>query len=108
MKLLSIILIVTLLASPSYSAFRFPAKALEQAATQQETSIRVVTKGVVCAFCAQGLKNTFGENPAIKKVRFDEEFNYMELVLNDGAEISDEEISQGVEDSGYEVEEIIR
>lgn len=77
-------------------------------AAEPTPNIRVITKGVVCSFCAQGLKKSFKAEPAVNQITFDSEFNYLDLELKKGQSISDEDIRKVVTDAGYIVEKIIR
>jgi hypothetical protein len=73
-----------------------------------KADIRVMTKGVVCSFCAQGLKKSFRDASGIESVVFDASFMFMDIYLKKGQDITDEEISNRVINAGYLVEKIIR
>lgn len=70
--------------------------------------IQITAKGIVCSFCAQGLKKSFAKHPAVAKLQFDEEFNAMDLYLKPNAKLSDKEISKIVTEAGFLVDKIKR
>lgn len=70
--------------------------------------ITVKAKGLVCSFCAQGIKKAFQSDPAIEHISFDSEYTTIFIYLKPGQVISDDTIKQKVTDSGYVVEDIIR
>lgn len=72
------------------------------------SDIKVITKGIVCSFCAQGIKKALDENEAVKELHFNEEYNEIDIVLNLDLNISDKVITDIVTDAGYIVEKIIR
>ena len=70
--------------------------------------ITIVVKGMVCSFCAQGIKKTFGKNPSIKKVQVDLDSKLVKLeTVTDGVP-GDEEIRSLIKDAGYDVLSIER
>jgi mercuric ion binding protein len=73
-----------------------------------EADVNVIAKGVVCSFCAQGIKASFKEDPAIESIEFDSEFTSIYFYLTPGKTLTDEEITAKITDSGYEVESISR
>lgn len=77
-------------------------------AVSENAHVRVVAKGVVCSFCAQGLKKAFENAPEIEAITFDTTFNFFELIFKPGQSLSDETITQKVEDAGFKVSKMIR
>jgi copper chaperone CopZ len=68
----------------------------------------VKVNGMVCAFCAQGIKKKFGENKAIETVDVDLDSKIVKVVLKKEKKVTDEEIRKTITDSGYVVEKIER
>jgi mercuric ion binding protein len=70
--------------------------------------VTVTVKGMVCSFCAQGIKKTFGKKEDVKAIDVDLEHKIVKLDLKDGSLLSDKEIEETIKDSGYDVEKIER
>ena len=88
--------LVVLLISASMSSFAFAKE------------VKVSVKGMVCAFCAQGITKKFKAEPAVSKVDVSLEKKIVTIDLKDGQDISDEKINSILTDSGYNVEKIER
>ena len=80
--------------------------ALAQPATA--TTVRVGIRGMVCGFCATGLKKTFSSQKGVTKVEVSLENKKVVLYLEPGATLDDAVITEKVKDAGYEVTEISR
>ena len=65
-------------------------------------------KGLVCSFCAQGIKKTFSGEKGVEKVDvdLDKKIVYITAEPKDG--LTDERIKNLMTDSGYEVVDIKR
>lgn len=63
----------------------------------------VGVKGMVCAFCAQGITKKFQEQPEVDKVDVSLENKYVKLTYKEGKKLSHEKISELLTDAGYEV-----
>ena len=111
MKSVFIFALTVLLASPVFSE---PAKSLESESVAspnmriENADIRVKAKGIVCSFCAQGLKLGFRETGAVSKLIFNTEFNAMDILLNEKATLTDKEIETIIVESGFVLESITR
>lgn len=70
--------------------------------------VTVTVKGMVCSFCAQGIKKTFGKIESVKNVEVDLDKKFVKLDLKDGSTLSDEVIKGAINDAGYEVEKMER
>jgi len=70
--------------------------------------VRLAVKGMVCAFCAQGIKKKFSAEKSVEKVEVD--LDKMEVVLNlkEGMNLADEEIRKIIIDAGYALEKVER
>lgn len=67
--------------------------------------VEITVKGMVCAFCSQGITKKFKEEK-VKDVNVDLEKHLVTLVLNDGQKIPNDKIEKILKDSGYGVEKI--
>jgi copper chaperone CopZ len=65
--------------------------------------ISIAVKGMVCSFCAQGIKKTFGRKDAVEDVAVDLEKKIVTITTREGESLSDSEIRESIVDSGYEV-----
>lgn len=77
-------------------------------AISQAKPITVQVKGVVCAFCAQGIEKKFKALPEINKVMVSLESKKVELDTKEGKDVNDADINRIVTESGYEVVKIER
>lgn len=70
--------------------------------------VKVIVKGMVCSFCAQGVKKTFEKYPDVLDASVDLETKIVTLQLKEGTTMTDSEIEQAITDAGYAVEKIER
>ncbi len=70
--------------------------------------ITITVKGMVCSFCAQGIKKTFSKNENVKDIQVDLDKKVVELETSAGSSISDEELQRTINDAGYDVVKIER
>jgi mercuric ion binding protein len=68
--------------------------------------IVVSVKGMVCAFCAQGITKKFKAEPSISKVDVSLEKKTVTLDLVPGQNLADSRIETILKDAGYNVEKI--
>ncbi len=71
-------------------------------------SAKVSVNGMVCAFCAQGIKKKFSAKPAVEKVDVNLESKVVSLEFKKDQKLSDEEITKEIKDAGYAVVKIER
>lgn len=83
-----------------------PALLLTQVAFAK--NVQVTVKGMVCSFCAQGIKKKFSSEEAVGKIDVSLENHLVALELKDGKDLPDEKISSLLKDAGYTVESIQR
>lgn len=82
-----------------------PASTPPPAATQvttQAQELKVGVKGMVCAFCAQGIEKTFMSQPEISKIEVSLENKYVKLKFKEGKTLEKGKITQILKDAGYE------
>jgi copper chaperone CopZ len=70
--------------------------------------ITVTVKGMVCSFCAQGIKKTFSKFPEVESVTPDLDKNLVTIVTKEGFNLSDEKVTELITDAGFEVAQIER
>ena len=66
----------------------------------EEITIRV--KGMVCAFCAQGIEKNFKAQPEVDKVQVSLENKFVKLIFKDGKKMTNEKIREILKDAGYD------
>jgi copper chaperone CopZ len=74
----------------------------------QAKPITVQVKGMVCAFCAQGIEKKFKALPEIGKVNVSLETKLVSLDTKEGKDVSDDQIKDIVSNAGYDVVKIER
>jgi copper chaperone CopZ len=72
------------------------------------TKIEVGVDGMVCGFCAQGITKKFKKNDDVESVKVDLESKKVSLVLKDGKNLSDNQITETLKNAGYSVSKIER
>lgn len=77
-------------------------------ALAQAKPITVQVKGMVCAFCAQGIEKKFKALPEIGKVNVSLETKIVSLDTKEGKDVPDEQIKKIITDAGYDVVKIER
>ena len=89
----------TLLALTALTLFSLPANA---------KTIEIGVNGLICDFCAQGIKKTFGKVAEIESTSVDLDHGKITLVTKADADLTDEDITKRITDSGYTVTGISR
>jgi mercuric ion binding protein len=77
----------------------FSSLALAQALLQE---IKVGVKGMVCAFCAQGIEKNFLKHPEVSKIEVSLENKFVKIKFKDGQSMPKEKIAQILKEAGYE------
>jgi copper chaperone CopZ len=70
--------------------------------------ITIAVKGMVCSFCAQGIKKTFLRKDGVEQVDVDLDKKIVTIKTKDGAALSDSDVKDSIVDAGYEVVSIDR
>lgn len=70
--------------------------------------VEVKVKGMVCSFCAQGIKKKFSGNDAVSKVEVNLDDKWVRLEIVDNKILSDDQIKTSIKDAGYDVVSIER
>lgn len=64
--------------------------------------VHINVKGMVCAFCAQGLTKLFKKQDAVDKVHVSLEEKFIHLVLKKDQTMDSEKIVNLIKEAGYE------
>lgn len=64
--------------------------------------LKVSVKGMVCAFCAQGIEKKFMSQPEVAKVEVSLANKYVKLNFKDGKSLPNEKIAEILKDAGYD------
>lgn len=70
--------------------------------------IEVVVQGMVCSFCAQGIKKKFSQNPNVEKITVDLGAKKVSILTKKNSDLSDIEITKIINDAGYTIGNIKR
>lgn len=74
--------------------------ALSSAAWANE--LKVGVKGMVCAFCAQGIEKKFKAQNEVESINVSLENKFVTIKFKEGKSIPNDKIAQLLKDSGYE------
>ena len=75
---------------------------LSSAFARAGEELKVGVKGMVCAFCAQGIEKKFNAQPEVEKVQVSLENKFVKLNFKDGKRLANEKIKEILKDAGYE------
>lgn len=81
---------------------------LALATSAHAKTIEMGVKGLVCAFCAQGIEKKLRKLPATADVVVSLEERLVAVALKDGQDIPDAELRKALTDAGYTVTTIQR
>ena len=70
--------------------------------------ITIAVKGMVCSFCAQGIKKTFLRKDGVESVDVDLDKKIVTIKTKQGTTLPDAEVKESIVDAGYEVLSIER
>jgi mercuric ion binding protein len=70
--------------------------------TAQPQEIKVGVKGMVCAFCAQGIEKKFKSQPEVASVDVSLENKYVKLKFKEGKSLPKDKITEILKDAGYD------
>lgn len=71
-------------------------------------TITIRIDGMVCAFCAKGIEQLFGDEVAVETVHVDIDKAQARVTTKSDATLSDARIQELVKEAGYEAGEISR
>lgn len=78
------------------------ASATEAIVSTQPQELKVNVKGMVCAFCAQGIEKNFKNQAEVSEVEVSLEKKYVKLKFKQGKSLDQDKITQILKDAGYE------
>lgn len=90
---INFIMIALLISIPSFAAQR---------------EVVATVKGMVCAFCAQGITKKLKAEASVETVDVSLEKKLVTIKLKDGKDLADQTLEKILVDSGYNVEKIER
>lgn len=64
--------------------------------------IKIGVKGMVCAFCVQGIEKQFKAQPEVSEVEVSLEKKFVKLKFKEGKTLSKDKMSEILKDAGYE------
>lgn len=73
-----------------------------------EVSIVVHVKGMVCAFCVQGIEKKVLAETAVQSVQVSLEESKVSISLKEGSTLADPRINEIIKSAGYNVDKIER
>lgn len=73
-----------------------------KAEVAKPADVKIGIKGMVCAFCAQGIEKSFKSQPEVAKIDVSLENKTVVVKFKDGKSLSKEKMSEILKDSGYE------
>lgn len=104
-----LMMITFLLTNVAYAKSDKRAKQSEQAVLATTATvapaaneIKVGVKGMVCAFCAQGIEKNFKAQKEVAKIEVSLENKFVKLTFKEGQTLSKEKISELLKEAGYE------
>jgi mercuric ion binding protein len=66
------------------------------------SEVKVGVRGMVCAFCAQGIEKKFKEQSEVDSINVSLENKYITIKYKEGKSLPQDRITQLLKDSGYE------
>lgn len=70
--------------------------------------LTATVKGMVCDFCARAVSKVFSRNEAVESVHVDLDLSEIHVMLKPGADLSDADVADMIEQSGYALVSIER
>jgi periplasmic mercuric ion binding protein len=64
--------------------------------------LKVGVKGMVCAFCAQGIEKRFKAHDEVESVKVSLQNKFVELKFKEGKRLSKEKIAEILKEAGYD------
>jgi mercuric ion binding protein len=80
--------------------------ALASESQSKKNKAQITVKGMVCAFCAQGIRKKFESEKSVQKINVSLEDYRVSLEFHPNQALSDEKITELLKDAGYGVEKI--
>jgi periplasmic mercuric ion binding protein len=97
-------LLFTLILAGSIPTFAAESAKKVEAQKPASQELTVGVKGMVCAFCAQGIEKNFKSQKEIETVQVSLENKFVKLKFKEGQKLSNEKIAEILKDAGYEAD----
>ena len=68
------------------------------------TEVRVGVKGMICAFCAQGIEKKFKAQKEVDQIKVSLENKLIVLKFKEGQRLSNEKMAELLKEAGYEAD----
>ena len=81
-----------------------PKETVAQPAVPASNELKVGVKGMVCAFCAQGIEKKFKSQKEVDSIQVSLENKFVKLKFKDGQRLSNEKIAELLKAAGYEAD----
>jgi len=69
---------------------------------------KVTVNGMVCAFCAQGIKKSFSKLDAVDQTIVDLDHKLVTIITKQGQKLDDATIEKAIKDNGFDTVKIER
>ena len=73
-----------------------------QVMAMSPSELTVGVKGMVCAFCAQGIEKKFKAQDEVQSIEVSLEKKFVKIKFKEGQSLSREKIAELLKDAGYE------
>ncbi len=73
-------------------------------AVPASNELKVNVKGMVCAFCAQGIEKKFKAQPEVESIQVSLADKFVKLKFKDGQRLSNEKITAILKEAGYDTD----
>ena len=70
--------------------------------------VKITVKGMVCAFCAQGIKKSFRAVESVETVEVDLDKKLVTVATKKDQTLNDQQVKKIIIDAGYDVVSIVR
>ena len=100
--IITLFLITNFAYAKNEKAAKQPEQSVTTAPAVVSNEMKVGVKGMVCAFCAQGIEKKFKSQKEVSKVEVSLENKFVKLTFKDGQTLSKEKITEILKDAGYE------
>ncbi len=81
-----------------------PKEPVVQPVAPISNEFKVGVKGMVCAFCAQGIEKKFKSQKEVDSIQVSLENKFVKLKFKDGQRLSNEKIAELLKAAGYEAD----
>ena len=94
-----IVAVLLMLSSPGFAA-----ESSAKAESPASNELRIGVKGMVCAFCAQGIEKKFKAQKEVESVQVSLENKFIKLKFKDGQRLPNQKIVEILKEAGYDTD----